>query len=419
MLEESPVEHTTCRVCQGQLQPLLDLGEQYPSDFPEEGASPPHPKVPLRLTLCLECRHVQLSHTTPPEWLYRHYWFRSGISEVNVRALHDVVSRAAQLCPVRAGDWAVDIGANDGTLLGFYPPGVVKCAYEPATNLIPALRAAIGSGVVVNDYFPPATGSTIRDGAAKIVTSIAMFYDLEDPITFVGEVARILHPEGVWVIQMAYLPAMLRQTDFSNICHEHISYYSLYALEFLLYRHNLEVVDVEENDVNGGSFRCYVSRPGRLKGFSGAAGRLERMRRAEDRLRLDTETPYQEFAKQVERVRLEIRKVMLQAILSDWIVDLYGASTKGNTMLQYWGLDNRLVRWAIDRSPDKWGRCTIGTNIPIVSEEVGRLDPAHLWICLPWFFKDAFVAREAAYLAGGGKMLFPLPWPEVVSRGVR
>lgn len=410
---------TTCRSCgSGRLRSILSLGEQYVSNFVtgKEGGL----RAPLDLVLCEPvrggCGLLQLQHTVEAGFLYRNYWYRSGVNRSMREALADIARAAERVVSLHPGDMVVDIGSNDGTLLRAYEtPDLVRVGFEPATNLMPYAQER--GTVTVNDFFSYASFRTLFGAAsAKVITSIAMFYDLEDPNTFVADVARCLRPQGLWVIQMAYLPSMLEQNAFDNICHEHLEYYALGSLRALLERHYLRIIDVSLNDVNGGSFRIFVThRDADVAAPPGAAARLRDLEELEARLNLADRTVYEAFAQRVEDVRTRLTAFIRAEVARDKTVDVYGASTKGNTLLQYFGLDSTLIRAAAERNPDKWGKQTIGTWIPIVSEEDARARPPDYFLVLPWHFLREFVDRERAYLEAGGRFIVPLPRFRLVS----
>ncbi len=396
----------TCRSCgSGRLQSVLDLGNLYVSNFADVPDSGRWPRVPLDLLLCEECGLAQLRHTTPAEWLYTHYWYKSGISATMRAALGDIASKAAHFAGLQAGDSVLDIGCNDGTLLRSYGyDGVRRVGFEPAENL--ACEAAAGTDRIVPDFFSarPVAGEQFR-----IVTSIAMFYDLEDPSAFVADVASILMEEGVWVIEMHYLPAVLEYNAFDAICHEHLEYYSLSSLEPLLARHGLLVADVETNDVNGGSFRVYVvHRNSPAASVPARRERVDAMRAREQTAGLRSPSVYQEFGARVRQIGAKLREWLGNERRHGQEISAYGASTKGNTLLQVFGLDHTVIRSAAERNPEKWGKYTVGTWIPIVSEAEARAH-ADNFLVLPWHFMDEIQIREHDFLARGGKLVAPLP----------
>ncbi len=393
-----------CRSCHSRkFAKLLSLGNQHISDFvTEKGDSP---RSPLELIQCLSCGLVQLKHTFPRESLYRHYWYRSGISPTMRRALEDIVVKSCLVAKPKAGDLVVDIGCNDGTLLRSYKmAGLRLVGFEPATNLVEEARK--GTDYIFNDFFTYETfRQKFRDSKPKVITSVAMFYDLDDPNAFVADIVKCLDPHGVWVVQQNYLSTMLEQNGFDNIGHEHLTYYSVATMAELLKKHNLEIFDVETNDVNGGSFRTYIAQAGKFPTRE-SVGALEKHEAA-----LFSKRPsiYKTFAQNIAKIGSQLMKFTKTQVRSGKTVYVYGASTRGNTILQYCGLDNRLIRKATDANPEKWGLRTPGTNIPIVSKEEARNDKPDFFLVLPHHFLDEIMRQEKEYLENGGKFIVPLP----------
>lgn len=409
-----------CRVCgRAGLRPVLSLGEHRVSNFVVKGDEEAV-KAPLELVLCDGgtggCGLLQLKHTVDSEVMYRNYWYRSGVNQTMIEALGDVARRAESLVGLDPGDVVIDIGSNDNTLLKSYTVNDLQLiGFEPARSILP--YAAEGATHVVNDYFSQEGVAALKlQGRIKVITAIAMFYDLEDPNKFVADLKTCLAEDGLIVIQQAYLPVMLRDNIFDNICHEHLEYYSLLSMETLLARHSLEVVDVELNDVNGGSFRTYIMhRGGKLPGLNpGAEERVEAMRKKERAMQLGSEQVYLEFANRVENIKEQVVDFIKGEVLAGKKVYVYGASTKGNTLLQYFGLDHTLITAAAERNPDKWGRRTVGTHIPIVSEAEARAASPDYFLVLPWHFMKEFKQREQAWLGQGGKFIVPLPTFKII-----
>ncbi len=413
---------TKCRVCMSPIEPILSLGDQHVSTFlaPEQ---PDGPKVPLELVLCQQCRLLQLRHTVPGEMMYENYWYRSGTNQTMRDALADVSRAAAEVVHLKATDAVLDIGCNDGTLLGSYTvPGLYKIGYDPAQNLAVYSRE-IADKLIVGffeaDRFM--ADPDLRELRPKVITSIGMFYDLEDPRKFVSDIQRVMHPDGIWIVQMSYLPLMLEQNDFGNICHEHLEYYSLQSLEYLLQLHGFSMLDAQLNDVNGGSIRAFIRNSAADETSFGdedyrrqAAERVSKLREREAELHLDQPTPYREFAERVQRIKDEVCDFIKNEVEQKKKVFVYGASTKGNTMLQYFGLDHSLISAAAERNPDKWGMVTVGTRIPIVSEAEARAAKPDYFLVLPWHFIDEFKVRESEYLSSTGRFIVPLPHFELI-----
>jgi len=416
------ISRVRCRVCAGSLDSIISLGEQYVSTFlsPDQ---PNGPKAPLELVLCQRCRLVQLRHTVPGEMMYVEYWYRSGTNQTMKDALADISNSAAKTMRLQAGDSVLDIGCNDGTLLASYTvPGLFKIGFDPAENLA-VLSRKVADRVFVGFFDAERflADPDLEKVRPKVVTSIAMFYDLEEPRKFVADIKRVMHPDGVWIMQMSYLPLMLKQNDFGNICHEHLEYYSLQALEYLLDLHGFLVVDAQLNDVNGGSIRAYIRNRGAEQNVFGddgyrnqAADRLSRLRESEAELGLDTATPYLQFAERVQRIKHKVSGFVKDEVKRKKKVFVYGASTKGNTMLQYFDLDHSVIDAAAERNPDKWGKVTVGTRIPIISEAAARAANPDYFLVLPWHFIEEFKAREHAYLSSTGKFIVPLPRFELI-----
>ena len=419
--DSAPIrERTDCRACGNTaLAPVMDLGAQAVAGaFPPAGTGSDAERFPLELVRCdvdadpTACGLVQLRHSLNGHLLYDSYWYRSGINRTMTDNLHDIARQAAEVAGgLAAGDLVIDVGCNDGTLLDGYAPvapdGVTYLGIDPSD----VTRYAVEKGYdVVNTFFShDAVMSFAADRKAMVITSIAMFYDLEDPRQFVREIAQSLEEGGVWVSEFSYMPTMLSMNSFDTVCHEHLEYYSLAVVERIVASAGLHVLRAELNDVNGGSIRLFVGRQGHTSPTESDACDLEAMRAEERRLRLETAAPYAAFAQRADRVRNDLRATLTQLTSEGKTVHVYGASTKGNTTLQYAGIDVSLVPMAADRNPDKWGRETIGTGIPIVSEEQSRALNPDYYLVLPWHFLDEMLERESEFLARGGQFIIPMP----------
>ncbi|MDH5482488.1 MAG: class I SAM-dependent methyltransferase [Candidatus Bathyarchaeota archaeon] len=402
----------TCRVCgSDRLIPILSLGEQFVTNFVEE-LERNSIKGPLELVLCDSkngCGLLQLKHTLDHDVLYRKYWYKSGISTTMVKALADIVSSAQRRVQLSSRDIVVDIGSNDGTLLRqFKTPGLITVGFEPSNLWELGVE---GTSKIINDYFNyKAFKREYKDKKAKLITSIAMFYDLEDPNAFVEDIKKCLHKDGLWIIQMNYLGSMLENNTFDNICHEHLEYYSLLSLEHLLNKHDMEAFDVELNDVNGGSFRIYIRhKGGEVREFPGAEERLRKLRDYEKKMELDTSKAYAAFAKRIETIKRDLMSFLKQEIKKGKKFFIYGASTRGLVTLQYFGIDKRLIKAAVDKNPDKCGKYIVGTSIPIMSIEEYRKEKPDYLLVLPYHFIEEIKGQEKEFLKKGGKMIVAIP----------
>jgi SAM-dependent methyltransferase len=410
----------SCRGCGSTaLTPVIDLGEQFVQGaFLKPGTQPPTlRRIPLRLFRCdptkdqSACGLLQTSVTVPPEILYSTYWYRSGTNATMTDHLSGIAKEAAEL--TRSDHAAVlDIGCNDGTLLRAYPSSFKRFGVDPS-NAIDAIGPEI---TAIQDIFPSDELNARLEGKKlDVITSIAMFYDLEDPIAFVRAIKAALAPDGVWIFEMSYMPSMLRTNSYDTICHEHLEYYSLAVIEFILGRAGMKIFRASLNGINGGSIRCYATHADnfRFKSEPDSDG-LASLRNAEFDLALDSDAPYRDFQARVERHRDQLTKLIKDLKRDGKRIHVYGASTKGNVILQFCGIDNNLIDYAADRNPDKNGARTIGTNIPIISEEESRAMKPDYYLVLPWHFRDEFLNRERKTIEAGSKFIFPLPEIEVV-----
>lgn len=420
-------ERTTCRVSGEPLIPLFTLGKLFISDFipPDEAKKGDDAKVELKMMLAPESGLVQLAHTAPSDDMYRRYWYRSGTNATMKKELEAIAQRAKELMRPAQNDVWVDIGCNDGTLLSFVPKEVTRIGFDPANNTFMEAESRKHADEIVVDYFTYENYKKTATGAAgkraKVVTSIAMFYDLEDPNKFVDDVKNVLDDEGLWIIQMSYLPLMLEQLAFDNICHEHLEYYSLESLKYLLDRHGMTIVDCEMNDVNGGSYRIYIRKSTATPQKFATAPyrdvanmRVAQMLAYEATLNLKDPKTYVDFFKKIEKLRDETVAFIKAEKAKGKTIWGYGASTKGNTLLQWYGLDKNLIDGIAERMEIKYGHTTVGTEIPITSEpDMRKAKPDYLLV-LPWHFIYEFTQREQEYLKAGGKFILPCPRFEVI-----
>ncbi len=413
----------SCRVCGSKaLTPVINLGDQYlQGSFLKPGKEiPPMRKIPLSLVRCdptkdeKACGLLQMEHTVPPEVLYSAYWYRSGTNKTMKDHLQGIVKEAVSVLDKSSGS-VLDIGCNDGTLLGYYPEKFNKYGVDPSDV---AQEIDKKMATVIQDIFPSnELLSCVQDTKMDIITSIAMFYDLEDPIAFAHGIKNILAPDGVWIFEMSYMPMMLKMTSYDTICHEHLEFYSLAVIENILKQSGMKVINATLNNINGGSLRCYATHVTNFRYKNEKyIQNIQAMHQAEFDLELDTDKPYKNFQDRINIHREELITLLRKLKAEGKKIHIYGASTKGNTILQWCGIDNRIIDCAAERNPDKYGASTLGTNIPIVSEADSRALNPDYYLVLPWHFKDEFIEREREILEQGTQLIFPLPKIEIVSR---
>ena len=411
---------TTCRISGEKLVPLFSLGRLYLSDFIEHKETPTYEPVELDLSLAPTSGLVQLQHTVPSDILYRKYWYKSGTNATMTNELMGIAKKAQEMMSLKEGDVFLDIGCNDGTLFRFVEKNLVRIGFDPNDFKTESSKHA---DLIINNYFNAKEYQKTKYGRkkAKIITSIAMFYDLDDPGSFVHDIRKTLDKDGLWIIQMSYLPLMLKQLAFDNICHEHLEYYGLKSLQYLLRKHALQIVDCELNDINGGSFRVYIRHANADPATFATAPyrdvarmRVDSILEYEKSLGLQKKKIYMDFWKEINSLKKQTVDFIKKEKRKGKTIWGYGASTKGNTLLQWFGLDNTLIDGIAERSEAKFGLKTAGTNIPIRSgADMRKAKPDYLLV-LPWHFIDEFKKREQDFLKSGGTFIVPCPRFEII-----
>ena len=402
-----------CRLCGApELVTVLELGEQALTGVFPATAAESVSRGPLELVWCSSCTLLQLAHSHDAAEMYGdNYGYRSGLNQAMVQHLGRKVSSLEALVDLRPHDTVLDIGSNDGTLLASYgTPQLRRIGIDPTATRFASFYPP--DAELVPDFFSKEAYGRVTDAPARVITSIAMFYDLEEPVAFARDVGSCLAPDGVWHFEQSYMPSMLRLTAYDTVCHEHLEYYSLANICRILADAELRLLDVRFNRVNGGSFAVTATHqesplvPNRvlINWFLGQ----------EERIGLWTPGPFRRFEESVFRHRTDLAQ-LIHALRDDGASVMgYGASTKGNVLLQFCGLTGSDIEAIADVNVDKVGRVTPGTTIPIVSEaEMRETHPDYLLI-LPWHFRDGIVEREAEYIRKGGRLIFPLPEIEIV-----
>lgn len=402
-----------CILCGSKnLEIALDLGKQYISSFfPEPGVYKRkiQKKFPLRLMRCNgECGLFQITREANTKEIYSacsNYGYRSGINE----QMKDHLKKIVQKNEHRNPQIVVDIGSNDGTLLSFYDrKDITKIAVDPLIGYFSQFYEP--EIIKINDFFSISNFDEALIGKVDIVTSIAVFYDVEDPIKFASEISFLLNENGIWITEQSYFYSMIEKNSFDTICHEHISYFSIKQMIYISSKVNLKIIDIELNDVNGGSFCVTFSKNTEARVNENIQKYIDQeniflFSRIDMTNLIDIQSLRESMLNFLNRKKRKGKKIYI-----------YGASTKGNTLLQYYGIDENLVRYAVDRNRDKYSKST-ATGIEIISEEQMRIDKPDYLLVLPWHFRNFFIEREKKYLQEGGKMIFPLPKIEIVRQG--
>jgi SAM-dependent methyltransferase len=415
-----------CIVCNNTVEEVVSLGEQYVVDFPKE-RDDSLLKAPLTLMRCTKCSMIQLKHRVHPDRLYKKMWYRSGINQMMKDELLKIVERASSTVELKDDDKVLDIGCNDGTLLGWYPKGVMTFGIDPCKELVEEGIKTTKIDIGIPDYFSEAAINSLTRGLGvkppkfKIITAISCFYDVLDPVRFLKDCKALLDNEGVLVIQMNYLLKMLDDTAFDNVSHEHLGYYSVMALKEAVTLAGLELQGVEESSCNGGSIRVYITKKEFTSwGVKDTANKLwlitklDRMLLEEMRAGLDTNIPYTKFIHNM-RIKISSIKNLIGNLDRKEKIYVYGASTRGTVLMQILcregGADNFIA--VAERDKNKFGLHMVGTWLPIVPEESFRKNATYALI-LPWHFKDGIIKREEEWIKKGGKFIMPLPKPELI-----
>lgn len=407
-----------CRICgNSNLEEIIDLGKQALTGlFPLK-----HEKVPngpLRLVRCVKsgsnngCGLVQLYHNYDLGVLYGdNYGYRSSLNKSMVDHLNFIVKKIKQKVEVKKGDLIIDIASNDGTLLKAYEiKGAKLVGIDPTIKKFKDFYP--GHIETIPDFFSAKAVKKSFSQKAKVITSIAMFYDLESPISFMEQISEILDENGIWVFEQSYMPNMLTNVSYDTICHEHLEYYALQQIKWMTERVGLKIIDVELNDTNGASFCITVAKE--KAAFRVNSRAINKILRSEEEIGINNKKVYKHFEKEVRKHRQELKKFLEKINKNKKKILGYGASTKGNVILQFCNITRQDIPFIADVNEYKYGRFTPGTRIPIISEQEAKAMSPDYFMVLPWHFKKNSIEREKEYLRQGGKLFFPLPKLEIV-----
>ncbi|MGQ0739155.1 MAG: class I SAM-dependent methyltransferase [Bacteroidota bacterium] len=406
-------EITRCRISgSSNLVNVLSLGEQYLTGVFPTSKEQAVTKGPVDMVWCPDSGLVQMKQSYSLGEMYGdNYGYRSGLNQSMVNHLQNKVNMLLRKVQASPNDIILDIGSNDATSLKCYPSYLRRIGIDPTGNKFKEHYTDDIS--LVPDFF---TADNFRkifpNEKAKIITSVAMFYDLEDPVQFATDIESVLADNGIWHFEQSYLPSMLRTNSYDTICQEHLEYYSLIAVKYILEKANLRIIDIELNDINGGSFAVTAAKKNSAHVANNAV--INWMLEEEEKMGLNTEKLYREFAERVVEHRSSLLNLLDKLKNDGKKIIGYGASTKGNVLLQYGNISTQYLDCIAEVNEQKFGVYTPGTLIPIVSEaEAKEMKPDYLFV-LPWHFRNNILGRESAFRAAGGKFIFPLPFIEIV-----
>lgn len=404
-----------CRVSKSSsLKTILDLGNQYLSGVFPKSKNQEIGKAPLELVWCNESKLAQLKHSYSLNQLYGdNYGYRSGLNMSMVEHLNQKIKKLEDKVQLKTNDLVIDIGSNDATTLKAYKDSEInKVGIDPTGKKFKRFYNKDIS--LISDFFPtPKLQELFPSRKAKIITSIAMFYDLEDPTLFVEAIANNLDLNGIWHFEQSYLPIMLEKNSYDTICHEHLEYYTIESIILILEKYDLKIIDIELNSINGGSFALSVTHKD-CKEYEPNENYINRLLDKEKRLELSNLLIFREFEKNVLKHKEDLKKLINNINNDGKKVLGYGASTKGNVLLQYCGITKQDIPFIAEVNEDKFGAYTPGSLIPIIPEEKARSMHPDFFFVLPWHFRDSILAREQEFMSNGGKFIFPLPYIDIV-----
>ena len=414
-----------CRICGNHdLKSLVNLGAQRLTGVFPKSRSEVLESGPLELVKCFEgnggehCGLVQLRHTCSLEKMYGdNYGYRSGLNRSMVAHLKDVADKAMGWVDLREGDVILDIGSNDGTLLQSYPNGTFRrVGIDPTATIAKFGRYYPESITRICDFFSAdRVKQVLGPTKAKIVTSIAMFYDLDDPCEFVRNVCEVLAPDGVWVFEQSYMPMLLEQNAYDVVCHEHLEYYGMRQIKWMLDAAGLKIVDLEQNDINGGSFKITAAHSASPHSSAFASEVVNRLLDRESKSLGLASSSYRCFEEHILRHKARLLSLLAHIRGEGKMTLGYGASTKGNVILQYCGITAEELPFIGEVNEEKFGAFTPGSLIPIIPEAQAKAMAPDYFLVLPWHFRENILQRERETLASGVKFIFPLPDIEIVS----
>jgi len=403
-----------CRLCySNKLKPLIDFGSIcLSSAFPYKNLK--YKKIiPMIFGICKNCRSVQLLHNYDLKALYNNdYGYRSGINQSMIDHLTSITNDIKKIIKFKIGDYVLDIASNDATLLKSYKFSKINyVGIDPTINkykkFYPKNFKTKSTLFSKNKYL-----NLSNKQKAKVITSIAMFYDVQNPNEFVSDIKDILSKNGIWVMEMYYLPILLKYNAYDSICHEHITYFSLNQINYLCEKNNLKIFKVSLNSMNCGSIRYFIChRDARFKLDYNSLNKCKKLEKI-----LDQDSCFYNFKKRIKFLSKKLNLIIKNLNKRKKTIHVYGASTKGNISLQYSKLSVKDISFVADRNPLKWNRKMPGSNIPIISEASSRAKNPDYYLVLPWHFKKGFIKREKKFLAKGGKLIFPLPKIEILSK---
>ena len=402
-----------CRICNSKLFfDLFSLGKlSFTGKFPKN-LKDKIPKDFINLVMCKKCKLVQLDRNFNPNYLYsQDYGYRTGINSTMTKHVEHVANEAVKLSKLKKNEYVLDIASNDGTLLNFYSRKFITVGIDPLINKYKNYYKNIN--FKVSNFFSLKVLKKKRlNFKYKIISALSMFYDLKNPNLFVKDVKKVLHKDGIFILEHADLLSLFKYTLFDTICHEHLEYYSSKIIINLMKKNELRVFDIKNNDINGGSSRYFICHNDAK--FKINKKKITNILNQEKKLKLESRNSYLKFYKKINLIKDKTKKLINNLVDKNKIIHGYGASTKGNVFLQYLEISSKKIPFIAERNPLKFNKFTPGNYIKIVSEKKSRIQKPDYYLVLPWHFKNEILKREIKIRRLGTKFIFPLPILKVI-----
>tara|TARA_B100000965_G_scaffold369910_1_gene357644 strand:- start:1211 stop:2437 length:1227 start_codon:yes stop_codon:yes gene_type:complete len=403
-----------CRSCKSNnIKKVFDLGKQKLSGvFPKNKNQDHLPSGSLSMVFCNTCKLLQLENSFDPNAMYGdNYGYMSSLNSSMLKHLYNKSCNLKKIVELSVGDAVVDIGSNDGSFLNFFSNKQVLIGIDPTIKKLGKFyRKDI---IKISNFFSKELFHKNYDKKVKLVTSISMFYDLENPIKFSEDIYEILDKDGVWHLEQSYMPMMLKNNSYDTICHEHLEYYSLKSIKYIFDKVGFKIVDLQFNEINGGSFALTVAKKNSKK-FSEEKRLVNWLLNKERLFNYNSIKTFKDFYENIKKHKKIFRDLILNLKESKKKILGYGASTKGNVILQYCNLNSTHIPFIAEVNKFKFNRYTPGSNIKIISEKKAQAMNPDYFLVLPWHFKNHIIKREFKFIKNNGKLIFPLPDIDII-----
>jgi len=395
-----------CRNCYtNKFQKLFSLGRlSFTGKFPKKGKN--IKKATLEMIMCKKCKLVQLAHKFDLKYLYGpDYGYRTNISKTMVDHVKKVSTTLTKIVKIKKNDYVMDIASNDGTLLNFYKKGIITLGIDPVINKFQKEYRKID--YKISNFFSLNEVQKKTSKKFKIISALSVFYDSEHPNKFLQDIEKLLTEDGVFLLEFADLASIIKKNMFDTICHEHLEYYSTKIILKLVKKNNLKVFDIKSNDINGASKQFFICK--KNASYKTKTKIINNYIKEENKLKLEKKETYFKFIKKINLIRYKLNNIIKNERKKNKSFHCYGASTKGNVLLQYFKLNNKHIDYVAERNQKKYNLYTPGTKIKIISEKKSRKLLPDYYLVLPWHFKSEILKREKETIRKGSKFIFPLP----------